>query len=72
MDTRENQSIKHETDLHSFLVKFIDEAETMEFFSKFPAKDLFGEMITVKARKEIWRFEDYSYLCGPLCYQGPI
>ena len=30
------ESIKQETDLHSFLVKFIDEAETMEFFSKFP------------------------------------
>lgn len=30
------ESIRQETDLHSFLVKFIDEAETMEFFSKFP------------------------------------
>ena len=30
------ESIRKETDLHSFLVKFIDEAETMAFFSKFP------------------------------------
>ena len=30
------ESIRQETDLHSFLVKFIDEAETMEFFSRFP------------------------------------
>lgn len=30
------ESIRRETDLHSFLVKFIDEAETMEFFSRFP------------------------------------
>lgn len=28
--------IREETDLHSFLVKFIDEAETMALFSKFP------------------------------------
>lgn len=28
--------IRRENDLHSFLVKFIDEAETMEYFSKFP------------------------------------
>lgn len=31
------ESIRKETDLHSFLVKFIDEAETMAFFSKFPS-----------------------------------
>ena len=30
------ESIRKEKDLHSFLVKFIDEAETMAFFSKFP------------------------------------
>ena len=30
------ESIRKETDLHSFLVKFIDEAETMAFFSRFP------------------------------------
>lgn len=28
-------SIRQETDLHSFLIKFIDEAETMEYFSRF-------------------------------------
>ena len=30
------ESIRKEKDLHSFLVKFIDEAETMKFFSRFP------------------------------------
>lgn len=29
-------SIRRETDIHSFLVKFIDEAETMQLFSRFP------------------------------------
>ena len=30
------ESIRQETDLHSFLIKFIDEAETMQLFSRFP------------------------------------
>lgn len=30
------ENIRRETDLHSYLVKFIDEAETMQYFSRFP------------------------------------
>lgn len=29
-------------------------------------------MITVVARKELWRLEEISYLCEPFCYQGPL
>ena len=36
MSVGDIDSIRKEMDLHSFLVKFIDEGETMAYFSKFP------------------------------------
>lgn len=50
------ESIRKETDLNSFLVKFIDEAETMAFFSKFPG-------CRVRGASSVFKCDETNTMC---------
>ena len=71
------ESIRKETDLHSFLVKFIDEAETMAFFSKFPGCRVRGASSVFKCNETntyyyVMDYYDNGTLEDALSSNGPM
>ena len=57
------ESIRQETDLHSYLVKFIDEAETMKLFSRFKGSRIREARNLFLCRKTNTYYYEMDYYC---------